>query len=160
MCLNSGARAETQLTQGEPRTQYPAQQASCTTHTGQMHLPGAESGAQAWKAGRPVCCRYTTGKSCPGSATDGIFSALRVLSPGYMPGLGSEEDWGREGDNGGELSSVSETMFSFVERVLSEIVIYIRRLELSAYLVRISYTWAIPSLRPSACEAGTEATKP
>ena len=47
-----------------------------------------------------------------------------------MPGLGSEADqtvcskeaWGREGDNGGELSSVSETMFSFVERVLSEIV--------------------------------------
>ena len=60
-----------------------------------------------------------------------------------MPGLGSEEAWGREGDIGGELSSVSETMFSFVERVLSEIVIYIYicRLELSAYLVRISYTW-------------------
>ena len=42
-----------------------------------------------------------------------------------MPGLGSKEAWGREGDNGGSFSSVSETMFSFVERVLSEIVIYI-----------------------------------
>ena len=43
-----------------------------------------------------------------------------------MPGLGSEADqtvctkeaWGREGDNGGELSSVSETMFSFVEEIV------------------------------------------
>ena len=107
-----------------------------------------------------VCYRYTTGKSCPSPETDGIFSALRVLSPGYMPGLGSEEDWGREGDNGGELSSVSETMFSFVERVLSEIVIYIRRLELSAYLVRISYTWPGSNLRPSAREADVIATRP
>ena len=77
-----------------------------------------------------------------------------------MPGLGSEEDWGRDGDNGGELSSVSETMFSFVERVLSEIVIYIRRLELSAYLVRISYTWPGSNLRPSAREADVIATRP